>query len=67
MELTSPRAVALRFGNCNNGTNDGGRYLNVNNTATNANWNIGAALFYPIWNNNKKSVPFLHPCALKHA
>lgn len=39
-------AVALRFGNCNNGTNDGLRYLNVNNTATNANWNIGAALFY---------------------
>ena len=39
-------AVALRFGNCNNGTNDGLRYLNVNNTAGNANWNIGTALFY---------------------
>lgn len=39
-------AVALRFGNCNNGANDGGRYLNFNNTAGNANWNIGSAWFY---------------------
>ena len=41
-------AVALRFGNCNNGAIGGVRALNVNNTASNANWNIGAALFYPI-------------------
>lgn len=43
MELPSLGAVVLRFGNCNNGANDGGRALNLNNTATNANWNIGAA------------------------
>ena len=53
-------AVALRFGNCNNGTNDGLRYLNVNNTAGNANWNIGAALFYLKRNNNPKQSCFLH-------
>ena len=41
------RAVAIRFGNCNNGLQDGGRCMNVNNTATNANWNIGSACFYP--------------------
>ena len=52
--------VALRFGNCNNGTNDGLRYLNVNNTAGNANWNIGAALFYLKRNNNPKQSCFLH-------
>lgn len=36
-------AVGIRFGNCNNGLNDGPRALNLNNTATNANWNIGSA------------------------
>ncbi len=40
--------------------------MNVNNTATNANWNIGAALFYLKWNIHKKSVSFLHPWALKY-
>lgn len=37
-------AVSLRFGNCNNGAICGLRYRNLNNTAGNANWNIGAAL-----------------------
>ena len=37
-------AVARRFGNCNYGTNDGLRYLDVSNTAGNANWSIGAAI-----------------------
>lgn len=36
------------------------RYLNVNNTAGNANWNIGAALFYLKRNNNPKQSCFLH-------
>lgn len=37
-------AVALRFGNCDNGTDDGVRCLNVNNAAGNACWGIGAAV-----------------------
>jgi len=47
-------AVALRFGNCNNGANDGLRALNLNNTATNANWNIGAAFIYLITEDKQK-------------
>lgn len=39
----SPLGVALRFGNCNNGLNDGPRARNWNNAASNANWNISAA------------------------
>lgn len=34
---------AIRGGNCNNDANCG-RYVNLNNTATNTNWNIGAAV-----------------------
>ena len=52
-------AVALRFGNCNNGRTGGPRARNWNNTAGNANWNIGAAFFYPFWKINLKPVPFL--------
>lgn len=37
-------AVALRFGACNYGTNGGLRCLFVYNAATNATWNIGAAI-----------------------
>lgn len=37
-------AVALRFGHCNNGTDDGLRCLDVAHTAGNADWNIGAAV-----------------------
>ena len=37
-------AVARRFGTCDGGTNDGLRFLNVNCTATDANWSIGAAI-----------------------
>lgn len=37
--------VCLRFGSCNYGLNCGLRARNWNNTATNANWNIGAAFF----------------------
>ena len=40
--MDAPR-VALRGGNCNNGANCGFRYVNVNNTASNSNWNIGAS------------------------
>lgn len=37
-------AVALRFGLCGDGADDGLRSLTVNNTATNASWYIGAAI-----------------------
>lgn len=39
--------VVLRGGNCNNGSKCGARYLNANNDAAVANWNIGASLSYP--------------------
>ena len=38
---------SLRGGNCNNGSKCG-RYVNVNNAASNANWNIGASLLLPL-------------------
>lgn len=38
-----PVAVAIVGGNCDNGAQCG-RYLNVNNVAGNARWNIGASL-----------------------
>ncbi len=41
---TSGVRVALRGSNCNNGANCG-RYVNVNNDASNANWNIGASVY----------------------
>lgn len=41
-----PWAVALVGGNCNNGSNCGADYVNLNNAASNANWNIGASRFY---------------------
>ena len=37
-------AIALRFGTCLNGLLDGPRALVLNNTATSANWYIGAAI-----------------------
>ncbi len=37
-------AVALRFGNCDDGTADGLRSLDVYDTATSASWSIGAAI-----------------------
>ena len=37
-------SVPIVGGNCDNGGKCG-RYLNVNNTAGNARWNIGASLF----------------------
>lgn len=36
---------ALVGGNCNNGAHVGADYLNLNNGAGNANWNIGASNF----------------------
>jgi len=36
--------VVLRGGNVNNGANDGGGYVNVNNGLANANTNIGGRL-----------------------
>ena len=39
---------ALHGGNCNNTVvNVGAFYVNLNNTPSNANWNIGAAPSYP--------------------
>ena len=35
--------LALFGGNCNNGTNCGSRYLNLNNATSNTNWNIGGS------------------------
>jgi len=43
----SPPAVPIVGGNCDNGAKSG-RYLNVNNVAGNANWNIGASLLLPL-------------------
>ena len=37
---------ALYGGRCDNGTNCGTSYLNVNNTPENANWNVGACLSF---------------------
>lgn len=39
--------VPYRGGNSNNGSHDGAWYVNLNNDASNARWNIGAALSYP--------------------
>lgn len=41
MANVSPVRVGRRLGNCNNGLTDGGGYLNLNNEASNANWNCG--------------------------
>ena len=37
--------TTLRGGNSSNGANCGAFYVNANNTASNTNWNNGAALF----------------------
>ena len=37
-------AVALRFGTCNDGADDGLRCLNVDSSAGYANWHFGAAV-----------------------
>ena len=44
---------AYRGGNSNNDAQCGAFYLNLNNTASNANWNIGASQSYPIHNDRK--------------
>ena len=41
-------SFALRGGNCNNDLKVGALYCNLNNEASNANWNIGAAESYLI-------------------
>ena len=46
LSLRSPVAVAFVGGNCNNGAKCG-RYVNVNNVAGNARWNIGPAHLIP--------------------
>lgn len=46
--------VPLRGGNSNNGVKDGAFYVNLNNDASNANWNIGASLTYPITEYKRK-------------
>ena len=40
------RSLAIRGGNSNNDAQCGTFYLNLNNTVSNANWNITAALSY---------------------
>ena len=40
------RPDALRGGNCNNDLKVGAFYCNLNNHASNSNWNIGAAESY---------------------
>ncbi len=40
-------SVPYRGGNSNNSAHCGAFYVNLNNTASNANWNIGAAQSYP--------------------
>ena len=44
--MDAPR-VALVGGNCNNGRKAGAFYVNVNNAASNRNWNIGASPVFP--------------------
>lgn len=41
--------MPYRGGNCNNGANCGAFYVNLNNDAGNANWNIGASLSVLTW------------------
>ena len=61
------RSVSLRFGNCNNGLTDGGRYFTFNDAAEHANWNYGAALnsaaFTTHWDNQAAPMPhaFIYP------
>ena len=40
---------AYHGGNSNNDAQCGTFYLNLNNTASNANWNIGTSQSYPIF------------------
>ena len=47
----APR-VPIRGGNSNNGAIDGASAVNLNNDASNANWNIGASLSYSFIRNN---------------
>ena len=42
----SERQFANVGGNCNNGANCGASYVNVNQSASNSNWNIGASLSF---------------------
>lgn len=42
-----PCSVPIVGGNCNNGSKCG-RYVNVNNSVSNANGNIGASLYLPL-------------------
>ena len=53
--------VAQRGGNSNNGAKDGASYVNLNNTASNANWNIGAAYLIQISEDNRmRSIVLAH-------
>ena len=50
--------MALRIdGNTNNGTSDGLGTLNVNNTSSNSNVNIGTAMCYSKINNKVNAIP----------
>ncbi len=55
-------SVPYRGGNSNNGAHCGAFYVNLNNTASNANWNIGAAQSYPTTEQRQNAPPY--PCPL---
>lgn len=54
--------MPYRGGNCNNGANCGAFYVNLNNDAGNANWNIGASLSVLTWGLSLNTA--LCPCPL---
>ena len=60
--LSSVTSVPLRGGNADNGVQCGVAYVNLNNTAGNANWNIRASLTYR--NLDLKQNAPLSPCPL---
>lgn len=53
-------AVALVGGYCNNGANCGADYVNLNNSASNANWNIGASNFLSYVGAFNQMQPIFH-------
>lgn len=55
------RSVPIVGGDCNNGSRCGARYLNVNNAASIANWNVGASLSYPFMIYGGTRPPTMRP------
>lgn len=68
---TSGVRVALRFSNCNNDLIDGPGCLNLNNEASNANWNNGVGVYFLLGTSMVKyylamGSAFLHHWLLKY-